>query len=74
VTPNDTDNINYPGSPDGLLVSFVLYIGTSGNLRVLTASGNDVTFVGIIGGTFLPVQVIRVFATDTTAANIVALW
>jgi hypothetical protein len=52
----------------------VLYIGTGGNLRVLTASGQDVTFANVLGGTFLPVQVLKVFAEDTAASNIVALW
>ena len=52
----------------------VLYIGTGGNLRVLTVSGQDVLFTGVLGGTFLPVQVLKVFKTNTTAANLVALW
>jgi hypothetical protein len=52
----------------------VLYIGTGGNLRVLTASGQDVLFTGLLAGTFLPVQVLKVFSTNTTAGNLVALW
>lgn len=52
----------------------VLYIGTGGNLRVLTAGGQDVTFTNLLGGTFLPVQVLKVFSTSSTAANIIALW
>lgn len=52
----------------------VLYIGTGGNLRVLTASGQDVTFANTVGGTFLPVQVLKVFGTDTSASDFVALW
>lgn len=52
----------------------VLYVGTGGNLRVLTASGQDVLFTGILSGTFLPVQVLKVFRTSTAAANLVALW
>jgi hypothetical protein len=52
----------------------VLYIGTGGNLRVLTVAGQDVTFANVLGGTFLPVQVLKVFSTGTSAANIVALW
>lgn len=52
----------------------VLYIGTGGNLRVLTASGQDVTFANILGGTFLPVQVLKVFRTGTVASDFVALW
>lgn len=52
----------------------VLYTGSGGNIRVLTSSGADLTFTGTIGGTFLPVQVKRVFATGTAATNILALW
>lgn len=52
----------------------VLYIGTGGNLRVLTEAGDDVTFVNVLGGTTLPVQLIRVLSTGTTASNIVAMW
>jgi hypothetical protein len=52
----------------------VLYIGTGGNIRIQTAGGQDVVFVNVLGGTFLPIQVLKVFATSTTASNIVALW
>ena len=52
----------------------VLYVGNTGNVRVLTAGNDDVTFVGIPSGSFVPVQVKRVYATDTTATDIVALW
>lgn len=52
----------------------VLFIGTGGKLRVITAGGQDVTFDSILGGTFLPVQVLKVFKTGTTATNLVALW
>ena len=36
--------------------------------------GDDVIFFNVAAGTFLPVQVIKVFATDTSALRIVALW
>jgi len=52
----------------------VLYIGTGGNLRVLTHGGDDVIFSNLLGGTFLPVQILKVFSTSTTAADIIALW
>ena len=52
----------------------VLYIGISGNIRVLTHGGDDVVFANVLGGTFLPVQILKVFATNTTASNIIALW
>jgi len=50
----------------------VLYVGTGGDVEVITAGGDVVNFVGIASGTFLPVQVITVFAA--TATDIIALW
>mgnify|MGYP003631664039 FL=1 len=60
----------YGGSQDGA----VLYIGTAGNLRVTTVAGDDVTFIGINTGAFFPVQVVKVWLTNTTASQIIALW
>ncbi len=51
-----------------------LYVGVGGNLRVITASGNDVTFIGILAGQFIPVQVKRVMATNTTVTDVIAMW
>jgi hypothetical protein len=52
----------------------VLFVGVGGTLRVITAGGQDVTFNAILGGTFLPVQILKVFQTGTTATNLIALW
>jgi hypothetical protein len=75
VTPSNTVDIPYIGG-DGTTPSWpcVLYIGGAGNVRVQTAGGDDVVFNNVLAGTFIPVQVTRVFATNTTATNIVALW
>lgn len=52
----------------------VLYVGVGGNIKV-TTSGNDIlTFVNVQDGTFFPINVIKVFASETTATNIIALW
>ena len=72
VTPSDTENIPNPGN--GSVEGCVLYVGTGGFLRVLTAAGDDITFHNVPSGTFFPVQVIRVFDSVTTAEHIVALW
>jgi len=52
----------------------VLYVGEPGDLRVLTSSGSDITFTGVLAGSFIPVQVKRVFDTSTGASSILALW
>lgn len=51
-----------------------LYVGLAGNLKVLTVGGDEIQFTGVPTGSFLPVHVLKVFATGTDAQNIVALW
>jgi len=51
----------------------VLYVGGAGDLHVLTSSDSDITFTGVLAGSFIPVQVKRVI-DDSTATNILALW
>lgn len=52
-----------------------LYIGAAGNLTVdMADGGSSVLFVGVQGGTLLPIQVTRIYATGTTATSIVALY
>jgi|TARA_R110000823_G_scaffold261202_1_gene381915 hypothetical protein len=60
----------YGGNQEGA----VLYVGTAGNLRVTTVAGDDVIFMGINTGAFFPVHVRKVWATNNTASNIIALW
>jgi hypothetical protein len=74
VVPNDDEDIYFVGSEAEKVIPAVLYVGVGGNLRVLTAGGDDVVFYNLNDGVFLPVNVLRVFDTDTTADSIVALW
>jgi hypothetical protein len=64
VTPSDTGTIRETKA---------LYIGTSGDLKVDMADGSTVTFSSI-GVGFHELSVKRVYATGTTATNIVALY
>jgi hypothetical protein len=77
ITPSNTKNIVPPWvnvDEDSLPeVGCLLYIGGTGNVRVLTTGNDDVTFTAVAAG-FFPVQVVRVFATGTTATNIIGLW
>ena len=52
----------------------VLYSGAGGDIKVLTAGGDEVTFTGVAAGAFIPVQVLRVFATPAPPAGVIALW
>lgn len=75
VTPSNTDNIPNVATEDGSGNNgCVLYVGGAGTLKVKTVGGDEVTFVGITAGSFIPVQVLQVFSTGTSATNIIALW
>ena len=65
VTPNDSVNFS---------TASVVWIGTAGNVKVTTSQGTDVVFTSVPGGTVLPVQVLRVWATGTSATNIVRIF
>ena len=65
VTPSDTVNLSYPS---------VIYVGGSGNVQVTTAQGDQVTFNGLLAGQVIPVQVIRVWSTSTTATTMLAIY
>lgn len=64
VTPNDTTDL--------ATVARALWVGGMGDVSVITAGGDTVTFAGVAG--LLPVRVTRVRATGTTATGIVAVW
>lgn len=64
VTPND--------STDLTSASRALFVGSAGDISVIMAGGETVTFANASG--WMPIRVSRVRATDTTASNIVAVW
>lgn len=65
VSPSDADNLPNAG---------VLYIGGAGNIRVDLINGVTVTVNGLTAGTILPVKVVKVHSTSTTATNIAVLY
>lgn len=64
VTPSD--------SVDLTDVARALYIGVSGDLKITTLGGNDLTFKNVPVG-FFPFGAKRVFATGTAASEILAI-
>lgn len=67
VTPNNsTDLTNTARS---------LFIGTGGDVKVdLAGTGTAVVFKNVPSGGYIYARVTRVYATDTDATDIVALW
>ena len=63
VTTSDSGNPSYRA----------LWVGGAGDLRVTMKGGADVTFAGVNAGQWMPIQVQRVWATNTTATSIVGI-
>lgn len=51
-----------------------LWVGASGDLALVLASGDEVTIAGAVGGSLLPLRVRRVKASGTTAAQLVGIY
>ena len=51
-----------------------LYVGGTGNVSVITIGGDIITFNGVPAGTTLPIQVLKLRSSGTTATLINALW
>jgi len=66
ITTSDTTVLNP--------VSRALYVGAAGNVKVRMLDASTPTFVGVLAGTVLPIQIDMVFATGTTAGSMVALY
>lgn len=66
VVPSDTNPLPQ--------VSRAVYVGQGGDLSVVMAGGETVTFEAVVAGSLLPIRVNRVNATSTTAASILSLW
>ena len=72
----------YPGGATAVTLSntvdletpSVIYVGSGGNVKVTTAQDDDVTFTGMLSGSIIPVQVIRVWATGTSATSLVRVY
>jgi hypothetical protein len=64
VTPDDANDLPF--------FSRALYIGTPGDVRVRTLEGDEVTYKNLVGTKVLRVS--RIFATGTTAADIISEW
>ena len=51
-----------------------LYIGPGGDVAVTMGNGGVFTFKNVANGSIMPIQVIKVMSTNTTASDIIALY
>lgn len=65
VSPNDATDLQE--------VTRALYIGSTGDVAVIMKGGGEVTYFGLAAGQLMPVRVVRVKDTGTTATNILGL-
>ncbi len=54
----------------------ILYVGGTGDLKVVTAAGDEVVYKSVQKGTFLPIQVIRIVTLSGSglASDFIAHW
>lgn len=55
-------------------VTRAVYVGGGGDLRVRMLEGGIVTFAGVPGGSLIPLRLAQIYATGTSASDIVGLW
>lgn len=68
ITTSDTVNLQNPA------IVFVGSIAGGTAVKVTTANGDVVTFSGLVAGTVIPVQVLQVWATGTTASSLIGIY
>lgn len=66
ITPSDTQPLAN--------TSRILYVGSSGDISVMLASGDTATLTAAQSGVMYPLRVTRVYATGTTATNLLGLY
>ena len=66
VTGNDSADLSF--------ATRGLYVGGAGDVKLTTVGGNTVTFAAVPAGAVLPVRAARIFATGTSATNLVGLY
>ena len=72
VTPNDSADIS--GTENRGVCIYIGSVAGGADIQVTMESGNTVVFKGVTAGSFLPILVTRVWATNTTASEILALY
>ena len=51
-----------------------IYVGTGGDVEIVTPGGQTIVFSNAVSGSVLPVMATKVLATNTTASDLVGLY
>ncbi len=65
ITPSDTVDLDPP--------AWALYVGVTGDVTIDTPAGDTVTLTNLLQGVIHNIQARRVYATGTTATQIMGL-
>ena len=65
ITPHDSNNLTQPEW---------IYVGVTGNVKIITEGGSTVTYTAVPAGDTLPIKVTRVFSTGTSATTMIGSW
>ena len=66
ISPSDISNLP--------TMARALYIGSVGNVKLVTSKGTTLEFINLQAGSILPVQAVKVFNTSTTCTNLIAIF
>lgn len=66
ITPHDSNKLTKPIR--------ALYVGASGDVKIMDMVGATITLVGLAAGIFHPVCAQQVYSTGTTATGIVGVY
>lgn len=66
ITPHDTNLLSN--------VTRGIYVGTGGDVAVVSIRGTTAVFANVPDGSVLEIRARQILATGTTATDLVALW
>ena len=66
VSPHDTNELSN--------VTRAIYVGSGGDIVLVTVGGDTVTLVGVLGGAIYPVRAKIIKSTGPTATSLVGLY
>lgn len=72
--PDEAASIAPSDTADLAVATRALYVGTGGDVRLRMLGGGEITLANVASGSLIPIRATRVFATGTSATQLVGLW